>query len=101
MNTKRWFSTSSGLIEFEMELEDARSGSHQGRCDEDIADLRRVPYIAATLDAIDPEILRRELKEYGAWDADELADHDANLNRILWIACGDITEQENNEETET
>lgn len=98
MNTKRWFITGSGLIEFELELEDARSGSHQGRCDEDIADLRHVPYIAAILEAIDPEILRRELKEYGAWDDDDLADHDANLDRILWIACGDIAEQENSED---
>jgi hypothetical protein len=36
--------------------------------------------------------LRRTLKEYGAWDATELADHDQNLQRILWLAAGDISD---------
>jgi hypothetical protein len=38
--------------------------------------------------------LSAELKEYGAWDAEELADHEQNLQRILWLASGDITEQD-------
>jgi len=92
--TRRWFSTGSGRIEFELRLSDAHYGHHQGQCDDDIADLRKVPYIAAILASINADLLRDELREYGAWDADELADHDANLNRILWIACGDITEAE-------
>jgi len=92
--TKRWFSTGSGRIEFELRLSDAHYGHHQGQCDDDIADLRKVPYIAAILASINADLLRDELREYGAWDADELADHDANLDRILWIACGDITEAE-------
>ena len=33
-------------------------------------------------------------KEYGAWDDEERTDHDQNLQRILWLAAGDITEQE-------
>ena len=92
--TRRWFSTGSGRIEFELRLSDAHYGHHRGQCDDDIADLRKVPYIAAILASINADLLRDELREYGAWDADELADHDANLNRILWIACGDITEAE-------
>ena len=87
-----WFSTGSGLIEFQLHLDDARQGHHQGQCDDDIASLRDVPYIAATLAKIEPEMLRRELREYGAWDAEALTDHNANLDRILWIACGDICE---------
>jgi hypothetical protein len=92
--TKKWFSTGSGRIEFELRLSDAHYGHHQGQCDDDIADLRKVPYISAILASINADLLRDELREYGAWDADELADHDANLNRILWIACGDICEAE-------
>jgi hypothetical protein len=88
-----WFSTGSGRIELKLSLEDAQSGSHSGRCDEDIAALRKVPYIAAQLAEIDSTLLAAELKEYGAWDAAELADHDANLNRILWSACCDIREE--------
>jgi hypothetical protein len=90
MTPRYWFSTSSGWIELRLTLEDARSGSHQGRCDDDIEALRRVPYIKAQLDALDPVKLAADLSEYGAWEEAELADHDANLNRILWLACGDI-----------
>jgi hypothetical protein len=39
-------------------------------------------------------VLSAELKEYGAWGAEELADHDQNLQRVLWLAAGDITEQD-------
>jgi hypothetical protein len=88
----QYFSTSSGRIELEIEIDDARCGSHQGRCDDDIADLRRVPYIAAQLDKFDADLLASELREWGAWDCGELADHDANLDRILWLACGDIVD---------
>jgi large repetitive protein len=32
------------------------------------------------------------LDEYGAWDDKELRDHAQNLQRILWLACGDIVD---------
>lgn len=32
------------------------------------------------------------LKDYGAWDDDERRDHDANVRRVLWLACCDIKE---------
>jgi hypothetical protein len=44
------------------------------------------------LERIDPVALRKELAEYGAWDEQELADHEQNIQRILWIAAGDIVE---------
>jgi hypothetical protein len=44
------------------------------------------------LERIDAEALRKELREYGAWDDQELTDHEQNLQRILWIAAGDIVE---------
>lgn len=90
---KLWFTSSSGRIELQMTLEQARSASHQGACDDDVDALSRVPEIATQLAAIDPTILRAELREYGAWDGQELADHDQNLQRLLWLAAGDISEQ--------
>ena len=41
-----WFSTGSGKIELQMTLEQARSASHQGQCDNDVRDLSKVPAIA-------------------------------------------------------
>lgn len=88
-----WFSTSSGRVEIQLGAEHAREGSQPGKdASEDIEALMRIPYIREQLDAIDAQTLAGELKEYGAWDSAELADHDANLTRILWLACGDIRE---------
>lgn len=42
-----------------------------------------------------PDAIRDELKEYGAWDSDELADDEANWRRIIWIAACNIAEEEN------
>lgn len=88
---KMWFTGS--YLELKMTKEQARSASHQGQCDDDVEALSRVPAIAKQLAALDPEKLRSELRGYGAWDADELADHDQNLQRILWLAAGQIVEE--------
>ena len=84
----------SGRIELQMTMEQAESASHSGDCDEDTRGLSKVPAIAEQLAKIDSSILSAELKEYGAWDTEELADHDQNLQRILWLAACDITEQD-------
>ena len=68
----------------------AAKGCHQGQCDNDIETLSAVPAIKRQIDKLDPGNLSKELKEYGAWDADELKDHEQNKRRILWIACGCI-----------
>lgn len=44
-------------------------------------------------DALDPEKVRAELKEYGAWDSAELSNHADNIRRLVWIAAGDISEE--------
>jgi hypothetical protein len=98
---KRWFTTGSGRIEFYLTLEDAGIGHHSGQCDADVEYLRGVPYIAKQLAEIDSATLAGELREYGAWDDVELSNHDENLARILWIACGDIQEEEFMRESET
>jgi len=64
--------------------------SHSGQCDDDVKRCRQLPEVVAELSKINPEQLRKELKEYGAWDDTELQNHEENLNRILWIAAGNI-----------
>ena len=88
-----YWTSSSGRIELKMTLEQARSVSHQGQCDDDVYSLRRMPSIRRQLDSIDPVLLANELKEYGAWDETERADHKANLERLIWIAGCDIAEE--------
>jgi len=58
-----------------------------------LMDLRSAPTVRRQLAKLEPENLKLELTEYGAWDEQELADHEANLLRWLWISCGDIIDQ--------
>lgn len=87
-----WFTSSHGTIEIEMTLAQAQSATHPGPCDADVMALSQHRKIRRQLERIDPEVLRKELREYGAWDDEDLADHAQNLQRILWIAAGDIVE---------
>lgn len=87
-----YFSTGSGRIGLNITRKDAEACTHPGPCDNDVAQLRQKPYIKRQLKNIQPEVLAGELKEYGAWDSEELANHEDNLDRIVWIACGDIAD---------
>ena len=80
-------------FELELSYEDALSASHQGSCDDDVRALSETAYVRAQLDKLDPDKVRAELKGYGAWDAEELADHEQNLQRILWLAAGHIRDE--------
>lgn len=87
-----WWSESLGRIELQITKRQAEACSHPGPCDSDVADLRKAPTIRRQLDKLNPALVAECLKEYGAWDADELSDHDQNLTRLLWVACCDIAE---------
>jgi hypothetical protein len=87
-----WWSESLGRIELQITLAQAKSCSHSGRCDDDVAALRKVPAIRRQLDKLDPALVVECLREYGAWDDKELSNHDANLSRLVWIAACDIAE---------
>lgn len=85
-------------IEITLHLSDAQTGSHQGQCDSDIAELLQEDYIKTQVAGWNPDKLRAELKEYGAWEEDELQDHADNCARMLWIICGNIQEEVNSAE---
>lgn len=77
-------------FEIEMDEDTASECSHQGSCDADVKAL--APKIfrpeSCTVDA-----LKAELKEYGAWDDEQLSDDADNWERIVWIAAGNINEE--------
>ena len=78
-------------------LSDAYTCSHPGQCDDDVLRLMQKPYIKKQLKTLEPAKLAKELKEFGAWDTDELANHENNLMRWVWISCNDIVENKNAE----
>lgn len=76
----------------EITKEQASPCFHPGPCDSDVYDLSLVPAIRRQFAKIPPEDIAVELKEYGAWNEEDLKDHAENIQRILWIACADIME---------
>lgn len=83
-----WYASSMYMIEFELPGQCILDCFHPGQCDNEVA--YWIPKL--DLSGIDPDHLAGELGEYGAWDRDELSDHDANLARIVWIAAADLQE---------
>lgn len=87
-----WCAGSGRPINLRLTLDEAQSCSHPGQCDADIDYLLLTDGISAQVSTWDPETLRDELAEYGAWNEEELADHEENIRRMVWIACGDVAE---------
>jgi hypothetical protein len=66
--------------------------NHSGDCFAEIIEISQLPQIKRQLNKLDPEELKKELCDYGTWDNEQLQDHKENLYRILWIACGNIND---------
>lgn len=89
-----YFTTSSGKIELMIKLSDADLCSVGGRDAEPyVLELLQESYIENQLIKLDPQTVKEELAEYGAWDDQELNNHERNITRLIWIACGDVSEQ--------
>ena len=74
--------------------QDVDSMPLSGDCDEVVAVIANKPYIVRQFANIDNSKLIKELEEYGAWDDIELQDRQANIERVIWLACSDIKESE-------
>jgi hypothetical protein len=87
------YATFTGF-EIEMTKNDALSMAHQGQCIDDVkAFLKTNKSIHKQLDKIGSEAIAEELKNYGAWDDTQLADVEANKEKIVWLAANNIREE--------
>jgi len=66
--------------------------SHSGPCDDDVARVCAELGFGGIGASRTPDLIRRELNDYGAWDDSELLDDAANLRRIVWIAACDLSD---------
>jgi hypothetical protein len=82
-----------GRLSLRVTLRDALRCAHPGPCDDDVGRLVTRPEVRAQCDAWPADVLRDELRGWGAWDADELADHEDNRVRFVWLACTNIVEE--------
>ena len=87
-----YWSSSSGEIELKIFKSHATNCSHPGPCDNDVKELSDLPYIKKQLARIEPGKIAKVLSDYGAWDEIELQDNAQNIQRLLWIAAGDIAD---------
>lgn len=49
-------------------------------------------FLASFTVTCDPELAKAYLRPYGAWDEDDLTDHSANLERLVWLIGCDLAE---------
>lgn len=72
--------------------------SHSGDCEADV--LHWGPKVRDLVESDcftnrpTPDKIRAELKEHGAWDAEELADDERNWIRLVWIAACNVAEDD-------
>lgn len=93
---KYWWSSGSGDLEFEMTLDQAQSVSQPGKdAEEDVRMLMQDSKMKEVVEYLmnNMERVKKELRETGAWDEDELEDTDMNIVRLLWLAGNDISER--------
>jgi len=88
--TKTWYGNYG--VSISLTKADALNVSQAGDMSSQVDDLIQKSYVKKQLDKIDADELRKELHDYGTWDGDELDDHEANLQRLVWIAGADIRE---------
>lgn len=80
-------------FEIVMTKKQANSVSHSGQCYDDVKALMENKKFMSQFKNIDKDAIREELKECGTWDNDELTDDEKNLERIIWIAGGNISDE--------
>ena len=74
---------------FELTVEDAHKGYHEGICDDDCKELHQVPYIKKQLAEFSESTMMDICAEYGI---DECEHYDRNELEevIIWLAAGNV-----------
>ena len=93
-----WWSESLGRLTLKLTMNDARNCSHSGSCN--VEQLSQIPRIKKQTEKWDHETLKDSLREFSAWDdvVVELSNHEQNVRRMIWIACNDIVENDEEDE---
>lgn len=98
INPKALYWASFNRFEMRIPGEAVTDCSHSGRCDDDVSfwapRIKTQVEKDAFKNAPTPDAIRAELKECGAWDDEELSDDETNWQRIVWLACCNISEDE-------
>ena len=90
---KTRFNSSNYGNDLRITLQDALFCSQSGDMEQNVLMTIKKPYLNKQLEGLNPEKLAKELKDFGAWDNEELKDHQQNIIRWFWSSCCDISER--------
>ena len=85
-----WYTSSSGHIEIQLPGDCLLSIAQPGDNEHDVMTWLGLDPVRSEINNLDPDDNRVELHEYGSWNDEELADHERNKMRFLWIAAHNI-----------
>lgn len=85
----RWYTSSSGLIEFQLPTDCIEQCSASGSVDEAVDYWQK--QLQLNLNKAD---MIKELNEYGCWETLEYDSRETLERRIIWLAAGDMADQE-------
>lgn len=88
---KLWFT--GNYLEFQIEKDHVENIAISG-CDglPLVTNAMKDKELKKELMSLDKQAIVNELSEYGAWDNEELLDHESNIIKLLWLAAWDISE---------
>jgi len=97
----RWWSSDCGRLEIEMPIDWAEKAWFAGSkdagmnsCYEEILIISQKESIIDYTSAWNRNILSEVLSKRGTWAVLDLEDHKQNIQRMLWIICCELHEQE-------
>jgi hypothetical protein len=70
----------------------AKECSKSGNNEYSVNYYMNLPKYKKQLDKLNPIEVRAELNDIGAWEDDELNNHNDNLQRLFWLSCGNIND---------
>ena len=89
MKTNKYFYENGEYKEGSIPQECVDDCSHSGQCINDVEYwVKKLGFDFNKEQGID------YLKAYGAWDDEQLLNHNDNKERVLWLACGDISDNQ-------
>jgi hypothetical protein len=74
----------------------AKECSQSGNNEYSVNYYMNLPKYKKQLLKLDKEEVRNELNDLGAWEDNELKDHNNNLERLFWLSCSNIVDIINN-----
>ena len=81
-------------FELEIPQEVVDAVPHRGAADDAISANIDNAEVSSELNRVGPELIRDELRGYGAWGDEELTDEQENRKRLLWVAVLGIREEQ-------